>query len=429
MIYVLAGYMFLFVHRPFEIWPWLGTVRIERLYMLCALLWWITSSEKQLINNKLTVSLTLLALSITTSSIIGAYAPDLSTNMLLQHWLKLAVFYILVVTTVRDERSLRFLITAFLSANALYMLHSLREFYCGHGQYRMGVWRMVGVGSSYADPNSFAATLVYALPMVYPLWGECRAKSCRLALIGYSVVTLLCVLLTGSRSSLCALIFLFAVVTCVSPHRLKLIAAYAVLVPIVWNSLRPDLRDRYLTIVDSSYGPRSAQVSAEGRIEGFRDGVRLWRLYPFFGVGPAAFRKANETGMQPHNLYGQVLGELGTFGAIALMATVCGFVGSLLTLKRLRRNNPKWSQGFLDRVIKAANVTVMLLLLDGLTGHNLYRYTWLWFGAFQVVALHCLEGRAETHPDACTPNGHTLVFQRNADCSTISNAQQPNWHP
>ena len=24
MIYLLIGYMWLFVHRPFEVWPWLG---------------------------------------------------------------------------------------------------------------------------------------------------------------------------------------------------------------------------------------------------------------------------------------------------------------------------------------------------------------------------------------------------------------------
>jgi len=27
--------------------------------------------------------------------------------------------------------------------------------------------------------------------------------------------------------------------------------------------------------------------------------------------------------------------------------------------------------------------------LQGWGAHNLYRYTWLWFGAFQAVALNC----------------------------------------
>ena len=30
MIWMLGGYMWLFVHRPFEVWPWLGDLQIER---------------------------------------------------------------------------------------------------------------------------------------------------------------------------------------------------------------------------------------------------------------------------------------------------------------------------------------------------------------------------------------------------------------
>ena len=34
MRWLLIGYMFLFIDRPFEVWPWLGDLHIERLYML-----------------------------------------------------------------------------------------------------------------------------------------------------------------------------------------------------------------------------------------------------------------------------------------------------------------------------------------------------------------------------------------------------------
>ena len=32
-------------------------------------------------------------------------------------------------------------------------------------------------------------------------------------------------------------------------------------------------------------------------------------------------------------------------------------------------------------------MAVILLLFIGLAGHSLYRYTWLWFGAFQAIGL------------------------------------------
>ena len=34
MVWLLIGYMFLFIHRPFEVWPALGDLRIELCYML-----------------------------------------------------------------------------------------------------------------------------------------------------------------------------------------------------------------------------------------------------------------------------------------------------------------------------------------------------------------------------------------------------------
>ncbi|MGH7171740.1 MAG: O-antigen ligase family protein, partial [Gemmataceae bacterium] len=45
MIWLLGGYMWLFVHRPFEVWPVLGTFQIERAYMILMLLVWLFSPK------------------------------------------------------------------------------------------------------------------------------------------------------------------------------------------------------------------------------------------------------------------------------------------------------------------------------------------------------------------------------------------------
>jgi hypothetical protein len=53
MIYLLGGYMWLFIHRPFEVWPWLGKLHIERVYMLATILYWAIAGDKQWISNRL----------------------------------------------------------------------------------------------------------------------------------------------------------------------------------------------------------------------------------------------------------------------------------------------------------------------------------------------------------------------------------------
>ena len=43
MIYWLGGYMWLFVNRPFEVWPVLGVVQLERAYMLVMIVVWFAT--------------------------------------------------------------------------------------------------------------------------------------------------------------------------------------------------------------------------------------------------------------------------------------------------------------------------------------------------------------------------------------------------
>ena len=40
MPWLLIGYMYLFLHRPFEVWPEIGEYRVERIYMLITLVAW-----------------------------------------------------------------------------------------------------------------------------------------------------------------------------------------------------------------------------------------------------------------------------------------------------------------------------------------------------------------------------------------------------
>ena len=53
MIWLLGGYMWLYVHRPFEIFPILGDLQVERLYMLLLILVWVASPAKAFWPNRL----------------------------------------------------------------------------------------------------------------------------------------------------------------------------------------------------------------------------------------------------------------------------------------------------------------------------------------------------------------------------------------
>jgi O-antigen ligase len=386
---LLAGYMFLFIHRPFEVWPILAEVRLERIYMLLTLAVWLGWPQRQsLIPSRLNRAFVLLTTAILLSWWLSPY-PDKCT-VTVENYLKVTVFYVLLMTTIRDENQLKRIVAIYLGVVFLYMSHSLWEFLCGRHVYQMGVPRMIGIDKSFSDPNTFAATLCYSLPLVFPFWNRSSDVRSRLPLLAYVGLSLLCILLTGSRTAF-VLVGVLGVVLILKSRRRALWATVVMLAAfITWQRLPDDLRNRFMSLVDSSRAPANAQVSAEGRIEGLVDGIRIWQQRPLLGAGPGAFMAARGIELQAHNLYGQVLGELGSFGAIAFLAVLVGFFGNFLESRRIRKQTAANASCFSVDLSFAVIVSVLLLLVGGLGGHNLYRYTWLWFGAFQSIALYSL---------------------------------------
>lgn len=390
MLWLLVGYMWLFVHRPFEVWPWLGALHVERVYMLVTIAYWTIFAEKHWTSNRLNPAFLLLGTAIVLSNLLSPYA--ITFDLTVQNWLKIAVFYVLVMSTVTSDQDLRRLVVGFLVCMGLYLGHSFCEFLFGRHEYRMGVVRMVGVSYSLGDPNSFAASVLYALPIALPVWSLSSRQWQRGAVIGYVLLSVVCILLTGSRSAFVGLLSLGMVLSLLSPQRVKIMIALLVILPIAWCSMQENLRNRYITLVDATAGPENAKTSADGRKASFYEGLAMWKRHPLTGVGAGYGWKFNARGLQLHNLYGQVLGELGTTGAIALLAIVIGMLYNAAELRRMGREC-NGDPAFLKQLSLAIFLALLLLLLLGWAGHNMYRFTWLWYGAFQAIAVSCLERR------------------------------------
>lgn len=385
--------MWLFIHRPFEVWPWLGEYRIERVYMLGTIAYWAFCAPKVWASNRVNIGVFVLAISIALSTLVSQYT-DFNA-VAVQDWYKLLVFYVLVMSSVREERDLRLLVVGFVVVTGLYELHSLREYVSGRGVYRMGTWRMIGIDETMSDPNTFSATVNYALPMLFPVLALVKRRWHYVAIAGLFAMGVTCILLTGSRTGLVLLLLQAFAVVLFSKQRWKILLAVVIAAPLLWSLLPQDRQDRYLTIIDPSRGPAGAQQSAEGRTQGFVDGIRNWRSHPVFGVGPACHGAAIGHGMQSHNLYGQVLGELGSVGVLGLILLLVGYVGNFVEARRLVDPPLESESLFLYRVSFAVLWTAVLLLVAGWGGHNLFRYNWLWYGAFSALAVHFLTERYE----------------------------------
>jgi hypothetical protein len=398
MIYLLGGYLWMYVHRPFEVWPWLGTLQLERGYALLMILVWLVTPQKTFHLTRLHVAIGAFLSAILASYMMTPYSNVAGVWETVENALKVFVVYVLMVTSVRDEESLRKLIAFFLFANFLYMGHSFYELMCGRYEWRMGVSRMVGVDQTYRDPNAFASTLLYTLPFVAIFWREQPRRFHTGLLLGYVALTLFCILRTGSRGGFLALcVWTVLYIVCNAQQKMRalaLVAAVGVVSLLGMAILLPDdLQNRYLTIIDSERGPENARTSGEGRYHGFFGGIAMLGRSPLVGNGPATFAHLSGEGLQAHNLYGQVSCELGMAGIMALSLMVYCFFGNWWWAHQQRFSD----QDFAYQVARAVGFSVLLLLLLGWAGHNLFRYQWQWFAAFQGIALQVMLERQRVY--------------------------------
>lgn len=391
MHWLLIGYMFLFIHRPFELWPALGELHVERVYILGVMAAWAVWPGKRWVPNRQHAAYLAFATAVIFCWAASPWADQ--GQVVVENWFKILVFYLLLVSSAHDRDGLKRLAAGFLLVMGVYMLHSLREFVGGRYTFRMGIVRMIGVDSSLGDPNSFGASIVFALPFARAFWQSCRANWVRLGLAGYVCLSVGCILLTGSRSSLLGLVMWGAFVILRSRHRWLGIGAAAIGAPLLFLALPDSLQTRFETIVNPEVGPENARVSGEGRLEGLTKGFELIQTYPATGVGPGSWRPATGSKLESHNLYGQVCGEMGVPGVLAFGAILGCFAWNLVGMRRMARRDPDGRQAFEHHLAAAVAMSVFLLLFEGNFGHNLFRHNWLWFGGFLVIARHVVRRR------------------------------------
>lgn len=407
MIYLVSIYLFLFIFRPYEYWPILGDLRVERIYMLglmAAVFFW---PGKRWIPHPINRRLLVFFAVMLVSAFFALKTADAAQGSF--DFFKIIVFYVIIVLTVRDEKDLRRFLIAYLAIMALYVGKSAWEFFLNDRfVYRMGIRRMIGVDITYGDPNSLAASIAYSLPL---LWALLRSSFeggwVRPFLWGYGALAGLAIVFTGSRSGMVTCLLFLVLLWWQSNRKLAGGMVLALLLVGVWIKMPADLQSRFLSTFQKTGSEKAeakwAAESAEGRLLGLKQGLRIFRSHPVLGIGPNNFRYGWDDPKQmhqAHNLYGQTLGELGGAGFIAFFALVWTIfrthrrnLAEITSLERGEILLPEEEQNrllFLRRIALASMQTILLLLFNGNFGHNLYRYNWLWIGALGILSAHFL---------------------------------------
>lgn len=421
MIWLLCGYLFLFIFRPFEYWPILGTLRIERVYMLVLLLAVFLNKEKRYIPHSITKASILFFFTMVVSAFYAISGVDAYDQT--YEYFKLLVFYFVVILCIRDEVELKHFLIAYIAIMFLYLFKSEWEFFIHDSyMYRMGIKRLKGIDISYGDPNYVAASVAYSLPFLWALFRcDFKEKAVKYLLWGYSLLAAVAIIYTGSRSGMVTSLLFLVFLWFGSKRKFLMLALLTAALVVGWVGMPASYKVRFESIVvdqseSEDAGQRAAAASAKGRMEGFHQGIKVFKRYPVLGIGPGNIIYGWDDmarGPKTHNLYGILLGELGLLGGIAFFILV---VQILLANRRSLREiatilpsdplpdippSPESVPLLQLRFITVACIhTILLLLFNGNFGHNLYRYTWLLVGAITVLTSFFIRQRinAQSEP-------------------------------
>ncbi len=405
---LLLIYIFLFIIRPWEIlFPEMGAINFEKFYFIFMLLVLFGSRQKRPFEIDLQ-SFTVFTFCL---SLFISYFFSINSAMAwppLYKYLTLVALYIVMIMAIRSPSDAILVVAVYIFTMLVYLAKSQWEFFIhGGGEYRMGVNRLIGIDSTLSNPNSLASSIVFSLPFLYFLWTNRNrlAVSCSLNqkrifsifLLTYTVFAVVSIGLTNSRSGMLGFIC-FLILTGIYNSKtmlakFKMVICVAICLLLMWVFMPSEQKDRLRTIWDHEAGPVNATESAMGRIEGFLDGLEMFKRFPVTGVGIGNFAsyRANRLygrAEQAHNLAGQALGETGILG------TGCFLLMVFVTFRRCNKtikNKPKDSDDILKILSEfsiACKNTIILLFFAGITGHNLMRFNWLWMAAFSSLAFH-----------------------------------------
>jgi putative inorganic carbon (hco3(-)) transporter len=387
-----------FLHVPQRI-PVLGVLRIDLL--LVAVLAWLSWSNRDPSRSPLPSIERRLWLLVGFAVLMTPFAewPGSVVKAGFPNLIKAVVFYYFTVAFVRSEDDLKKFVWTFMGCQIFRVVEPLylhlTSGYWGSRASELGgrefLARLSGSPADVVNPNGLAYVCCTVFLFLYFFRQTGRKQL--LAFLLLSPAVLYALALTGSRSG--AIVLLVSLVAiAVKSRRVVGMTALAVGVAVVaFPLLSPDMQDRYLSILgrgtknEATAGERFAGLEAQWT-------VARRRLLTGYGLGTSPEANFHFTASGPyvgmplpaHNLYLEVLEELGIFGLLIVIAFMVAVVNSFF--RASRKSNPQ-STGppdlFMRRLLDTMQVWLVMCLVESFASYALSSYEWYLLAGLSIV--------------------------------------------
>jgi putative inorganic carbon (hco3(-)) transporter len=312
------------------------------------------------------------------------------------NYIKAVVFYFFTIALLTNERRLRVFMFVFLACQSIrviepVVLHVTTGYWGSHAS--MANWeamdRLSGAPSDIVNPNGLAFVILMVFPFLHYLTAvNWKIKVTYLLL---TPVLIYALLLTASRTGFVCLIVVLAGIWVKSRRKLILTMLVVVGAVVAAGFMSSDLKDRYLSLV-SKDTKNSATTS--GRIDQLKENLEVAMRHPLTGHGLGTSVEANANygsfGKIAHNLYAEILQEIGLFGLIIFLFLVKSVIANFReSLKVMKSAGDQWR--FLSSLTNGMQVWIVMNIIFSFASFGFSSYEWYLFAGLSVVLKRICE--------------------------------------
>lgn len=387
----LLVYTAIFMLRPGELWPILAQLRLEMIVGSLALVGIAFQQyrrEGRLVFDRSWQSrFLLLFIAAAVLSTPMSYWRSASVEGVMTLF-KILAFYIMVVHLVDTRLRFRIFFWTFLGLTVYGVASAL----WADTMFAQGIHRIQGATSAAGSPNAIGATIAATFPVLVLLLLYKPLGIWRLLLIAAIGILLHVLPATGSRAGLLGFLVALLRLWWTSRRRVASAVVGIVALAILFATLPDEYQQRYATLTSSRI-----DASSRGRIDTWADGFNMVVDRPFLGVGINSFRAAHDIrdgwALDAHNMYLQILAEVGLIGALPFLA----FLFQLLVLNRrtarMLESEPTWR--FERLILQGLFAGVLAILVTATFGTQYINRLWYVYGALQLVIFRLYATRQD----------------------------------
>ncbi len=307
-------------------------------------------------------------------------------------FIRSVVFLFFTALIVDTEKRLVWFVSVFVFCQVFRVLEPLflniTQGYWGSATHLSGgdfANRLAGAPADVINPNELGFVIATVIPFLHYLLFP-RGWLCKLLYLLIMPALLYALILTMSRGGFIALLVVAFMVFKESRYKFRLAALAVVVVVAAFNVMTPIQKDRYLSLIDRD---TAGGASAEGRLRGMVREFELGLTRPIVGhgLGTTPEAKTHKLGSRQasHNLYAELLIELGVIGFVIFLIFLARSAKQLLIMRESIGKIKDDRLIFYQRLNKVMVCLFWMYAVYSINYWGLSQYYWYLFGGMTIA--------------------------------------------